>query len=77
MPRGLNTKLGVQNMAKAKHFVFGLLLTTLKVGGQEQNFFFFWSCMELQAQSLEVQSMAHANFLVNFLVGSFLLSKPR
>jgi hypothetical protein len=41
MPRGLNTKLGVQSMAKAKHFAFGLLLTAPKVGGQEQNFFSF------------------------------------
>jgi hypothetical protein len=73
MPRGLKTEVGVESMAKAKHFAFGLLLTTPKVGGQEQNFVLFWPCMEFQVQSLEVQSVVHANFLV----GSFLLSKPK
>jgi hypothetical protein len=56
-------------MAKAKHYAFDFLFTTSKIGGQKQIFFFFWPCMELQAQNLKVQSMAKAkHFVFDFLL---------
>jgi hypothetical protein len=51
-------------MAKAKHYAFDLLFIAPKIGGQELFFSFFWPCMELQAQSLKVQSMAKTKHFV-------------
>jgi hypothetical protein len=73
MLRGLKTKLGSSKHGQGKTFCVWPPTYGTESRSPRAKLFFFQPCMELQAQSLEAQSTAHANFLVV----SFLLSKLR
>jgi hypothetical protein len=60
-------------MAKAKHSMFDLLFTAPKVGGQEKNFFSLNHAWNSKHRASKLKAWFHTNFLVV----SFLLSKPK
>jgi hypothetical protein len=74
MSKGINIKFGSSKHGQGKTFcIQPFTYGTENKRPRTKKISFNGPCMEFQAQSLEAQSMAHANFLVVRL----LLSNPK